>query len=100
MSLEFDQLKSAIDDLDFELNGNLWTIAGVTDIESIKEEIPLNFENVNDAVVELTIRAKDFPLDFKTGTTAIDQLNNRLYVISKALPEADGVITLWLNEYG
>ena len=97
MSIEFEAIKSSIDDLDFELNGSLWTIGGSVDVPAIKESSVVEFNNTYQSVVELSVMTKDFPVDVGVDSVAIDQDSEEAYSIVKILPEIDGQLTAWIK---
>ena len=96
MSIEFDQFKDVIDNLDFELNGSLWTIDGVVDIQGIKEESVVEFESAYTPVVELSVRTADFPTTATQGTTVVSQQTGDEYIINRVLPEINGQVAVWM----
>ena len=97
MSVNFDLLKSSIDDLDFKLSGSPWTIGGSLNVPCIKEESVIEFENIYQSVIELSIMKKDFPIDVNEGSVAIDENSGDAFVVSRILPEIDGQLTVWIK---
>jgi hypothetical protein len=96
---KLDYLKSEIDNLDHELFGSNWTIAGFKNISVIKEEFTDEFEGVWTSAIELSILKKDLPSGAGEDDICMRQEDGAVYVVRRVLPEIDDVYMFLVTKH-
>lgn len=98
MPSQVDSIKSEIDDLDFEIFGEPWTIGSFPNIQCIKEEFQDEFDGIWHSVIELQVKKSLLPSDLQEDMICTRESDSKSFRIRRILPEIEGNYVFTVTE--